>query len=206
MIEAGKEFYTAYLAIQTELDSIKRNRMGRFKYADLDHIMESVRPLLSKHHMILVPQHKWCEGGSFLRTDLIHVPSGQGITSNVVLRAFDAPEYDDQMAGKNISYQRRYAVMTLLNITLEDDPSDDNGNAYQEKRGYRAPTSNDSSNGNTITPEQSKSIADALSGLGNSKWLQARIIEFNKVGSLEQLPQSKYQSVLKFIVDHGKES
>ncbi len=207
MIDPSVEFYTAYLGIQTELDSLKKNRSGRFKYADLDYLMDNLRPILQKHQMVVLPYTcTWDTGtsrGTTLRTGLFHTSTGQGIETSIPLRAFESEEYDDQMAGKNISYQRRYSLMTLLNITLEDDPSDDNGHGMQEKRVYKSNTTNDSSSGRVIDYSKVQSLRSLLSGFANGAVIEKNILAFNKVASLDALKEDQYVRVLTYIKENA---
>ncbi len=203
MIAPSTEFYMAYLGIQNDLESISKNRTGRFKYADLNCLMDAVRPILQKHQMVICPGVNQDENHTFLVTKLIHAPTGQGVASWVPLKAFDDAEYTDQIGGGNMSYQRRYALMVMLNITLDDDPADDDGQSnYDRKQQYKASAPNGSV-GTVITLDKVNTLNTLLSDLPNGKLLEKNILAFNKIGSLGQLNSTQYDRALNYIKENA---
>ena len=184
------------------IESIKKNRKGRFNYADTDYLMEAVRPILKKHQMVINPRITCSQGEVWLFTELIHAPTGQGIESYVPLKTFNDPEYSDQAAGGNITYQRRYSLMVVLNITLEGDLADDDGQSNYDRKQNRAP-SNAPAFGPMITPEQIKTLNALLAGLPNGKLLEKNIMGFNKVSALSDLRDEQYTRVLNYIKDNS---
>jgi len=210
MTEPGKEFYKSFSKLQMDIKPIKKTRTGHnWTYASLDDIWESILPIVDSHGFTIESSRRRLDGQMFLSTRLIHVETLQGIEDLSPLMAYLKSNYDDQEAGENVTYQRRYALTILLNLQMEEDrvekrPRLDQNGAGLTKQTYKSTVINDIASSSTITPEQIKTINGALSSLENEKWLRARILEFNKVNSLEQLPQAKYESVLKFIVSGSK--
>lgn len=179
----SKEYYSSFLALQGELVSIKKNRMGRFKYADLDALMEVIRPLLCKYGLILSHAITHEKDITFLQTVLVHAQTGQGVASMTPLKSFDA--YDDQMAGKNITYLKRYVMMAMLNITVEDDVSDDNGDS-----GYS------SAGSSTISEKQVKLLLARTKG--DPDIIQA-ILSTVQVDALNKIPRNRFNSILESL-------
>lgn len=207
-MEAEKNFYKAYAQLQSDLKPIKKTKTGHnWTYASLDDIWEVILPILDSHGFVIESARKRIDGQMFLSTRLVHVETLQGVEDLSPLMAYLKTNYDDQEAGENVTYQRRYALTVLLNLQMEEDRVEKRPRlADAPKQEYRSNTSNDFQSGSIVTAEQVKMLEEALSGFGNEKWLRARVVEFNKVNSLESLPSNKYQSVLKFILDNGKQA
>jgi hypothetical protein len=208
MLEAGVEFYTALLGFQTELGAVRKNKKvgGNYSwtYGDMDAIMIHVKDLLEKYKLAISPTRFIADGCVYLRTKIIHSPTAQGIEDVAPLPSYTETEWSDQEMGKNTTYHRRYALQVLLNLTFENDRSDNDEGSKGKRRQPGSNTSNDYASVNTMTLDQIKNLEQAISGLGNEQWIRTRILEFNEVGSFAELPQSKYMAVFKFIADNGK--
>ncbi len=98
------------------------NPFFRTGFADLDHIVCSIRPALSNHGLSVTQQTKTLdEGASMLVTRLRH-STGQWIESRVRV----VPHKNDiQSYASTLSYMKRHCYMALLNITIDLDFSDD---------------------------------------------------------------------------------
>ena len=101
------------------------NPFFKSKYATLDSIQEHIRPYLQKCGLVISQPTEINEvAGTFVRTTVYHVASGESISSvfPVVTTKATAQEY-----GSAVSYAKRYSLSGLLNITIQDE--DDDGNA-----------------------------------------------------------------------------
>lgn len=100
------------------------NPFFKSKYATLDSIQEHIRPILQKCGLVVSQPTEINEVGTFVRTTVYHVASGESISSvfPVVTTKATAQEY-----GSAVSYAKRYSLSGLLNITIQDE--DDDGNA-----------------------------------------------------------------------------
>jgi len=101
------------------------NPFFKSKYATLDSIQEHIRPILQKCGLVVSQPTEINEvAGTFVRTTVYHVASGESISSvfPVVTTKATAQEY-----GSAVSYAKRYSLSGLLNITIQDE--DDDGNA-----------------------------------------------------------------------------
>lgn len=198
MIDAGIEFYTALLGVQTELGAIKKNKKAHtWKYGDIDAIMEHVRELLEKYKLVISNTRWTADTGVYLRTKLIHTPTAQGIEDVVPMPAYTEKDWDDQEMGKSTSYHRRYALQVLLNLTFEDDKNDDDGAARRKKRDeQKSNISNVPTVDNVITPVQLESLLSALSlSPDGGDTLEFAIKTHYKINDLSQLKQSQYMAV-----------
>ena len=132
--EDSATLYAAIANVQVEMPSLKKNstaNLGKFKYkyVTLDEIWAALRPLLTKHGLIVVNTMD----GAMLKTSLIHVATGEKIDCAFPIDAKQPP----QQLGSAFTYARRYALCALLQIVADND---DDGNAAQ---GKAAPAEND---------------------------------------------------------------
>lgn len=205
MIEPGKEYYAAFAQLQNDLGPIKKTKKGHnWTYASLDDMWETILPSLDKNGFVIESCRKFMYDQMFLCTRLIHRETRQGVEDVSPLMAYKSSphEYDDKEAGANVTYQRRYALHTLLNLAPEEDATEKKPNKKYEQGSNR---SNDNSVGNVIAQYQVENLEEALNCFKNGQWLRARVLESNGIQSIDQLLQSKYEGALGFIMKNGKE-
>lgn len=123
--EDTKELDTAMSKAWGEFPKIGYNRDNPFfksNYADLQIIIDTIRPLLAKNGLyISYFTEITAEGMTILRTRLRHA-SGQWIET----RARIIPQKNDQQSyGSCLTYNRRYSILSLLGLGVADDPHDD---------------------------------------------------------------------------------
>jgi hypothetical protein len=168
---------TASLAkFQAEVDNPKNtsvNPQFRSKYAPLDVVINTVRPILAKHGLSVI-QSTGSEGESIIIKSMLLHESGEWIESDPLalpgyqLKGGGMKEFNAQGAGSAITYGRRYSLSAILGISSEDD---------------------DDANGQTVLPSatQSTSIKDKLSA---SKSASAPAV----VGEIPETLKAKYQA------------
>ena len=106
----------------------KKGGSYSFKYADLDTVLSTVRPVLSRHGLALVVDIQTVKNETGERAmqatiRLIH-SSGQWMQTTGLAIAIDADAYANQPAqssGSAATYATRYAVEALLSIRATDD-------------------------------------------------------------------------------------
>jgi len=113
----------------TEISSIERdgkNPHFKSRYATLDQILESVRPILAKNGLIIVQSsddgsedHKYIN----VKSAVIHL-SGEWIETSVQI---PVSKNDAHGLGSALTYGRRYSLGALLAISTQE--GDDDGNA-----------------------------------------------------------------------------
>lgn len=125
------------VAAQSELRAIGKdssNTEFRSQYASLDHVIASVRPILSRHGLAVVQGSEETDDSNMLtvETQLIHT-SGEWLATTVVmpligrmLKGGERAEPDPQAGGSALSYGRRYGLVALLCLSTGED---DDGNA-----------------------------------------------------------------------------
>ena len=124
-----KEIIKALLKAQKEFPLIKKEDSNPFfksKYAGLPSVLEVVTPILNKNDLVLV-QSPISEGERVgVETTIYHV-SGESITSKFTM---NLAKNDPQGAGSAITYARRYSLVSMLGLNVDDD---DDGNVASAK-------------------------------------------------------------------------
>lgn len=146
---------------QSEFKSIPKNSINphfKNRYASLDAIIESVRPILFKNGLSIVQLPMTSEiEGHYLETMLIHV-SGQWITSHTPL-VMD--KNNMQGMGSAITYARRYALGAILGVAPDED-DDGNHNAESLKKNSST-TSSSQITGTKMQGNNSISVQNGIS-------------------------------------------
>lgn len=101
------------------------NPFFKSKYADLAELIRATRAALSKHGLVVVQSPRVNEKSARVTTMLLH-SSGEWIADDLELPAAQGSKFDAQTVGSAITYARRYAYQSILNIAGEVD---DDGNA-----------------------------------------------------------------------------
>jgi hypothetical protein len=123
-------FFKAYYEFP---DLVKKDK-GQFKYAKLGTIMDAVGPVLEKHGLLLYHTEHFSESGiRLLRTHLVETTSQQQLTTESMLIIEEGGRRSAlQEYGCSTSYQKRYNIMNLLNLSPEDDNEND-GYSHQNR-------------------------------------------------------------------------
>ena len=121
--ETTKEIYPAIIAVQSQMQTIPRDKDVKvrtqrgpeysFKYAPLDSIMEYIKPLFAARGLAVVQ----AVDKESLTTRLIHT-SGEWIESETHLNRDHA---NMQGFGGEVTYKRRYALSALIGLVSDDD-------------------------------------------------------------------------------------
>lgn len=132
----------ALVAAQPELRGIGRDSTNpdfRSKYASLDHIIATVRPILASHKLAIVQGSEVAPTADtvLVETKLIH-ESGEWLSSSVVmplvgrmLKGGGRAAPDPQSGGSAVTYGRRYGLSAILCLSTDED---DDGTAASRPR------------------------------------------------------------------------
>jgi len=104
------------------------NPFFKSKYAPLDSILTQVRPILTKHGLVIIQNVSTDDRFVSIETGIYHT-SGQFIISDKL--QMSAEKTTAQGQGSAITYGRRYQLSAFLNISSEDD--DDANHATKEE-------------------------------------------------------------------------
>jgi len=119
--ESIKEICKALIVFSVKVDTIRKDAKNPFfksSYATLSNIIDSIKEPLIESGLSYV-QFPNAENG--LTTMLMH-ESGEWLSSDYIMTPV---KNDPQGRGSAITYQRRYALASILGLNIDDD---DDGN------------------------------------------------------------------------------
>lgn len=146
---AVSTFRDALLAVQSEAPALPKDKTNPHfasKFTGLDTIIEKVGPLLTKHRLVWTTLPGRDELGPYLEYRLLHVDSDEGLTGRIPLLLSKG---DSQGLGSALTYARRYALVSVLNLAADED---DDGNSASPGYGK---------------PPQGRNLQGHAKGLGN---------------------------------------
>ena len=109
----------ALVAAMAEIPAIPKNAQAYgYKYATLDDMLSAVKPVLSRHNLVLLQPLS----GDGLETIIMH-SSGQCVRNVVSLPQMSENKKMNaaQAVGATITYFRRYALSSILGICNDED-------------------------------------------------------------------------------------
>ena len=147
-----------------------------FKYADLETILASVRPVLAKHGLSLICDVQFqvtSNGRAMVATVRLMHSSGQWVESSPLAVPIEPDSYDRQPAqacGSSATYATRYAIEALLAIRAseDDDGAAASGNHIERQQAKPKPERKPEPKpepkppANTLDPD----LAEILRGFG----------------------------------------
>ena len=119
-----KELYQALQKFQQECPSLTRSKEGyNYQYTPLEEMLSVIQPVLHQNGLILIqPPTSTCDGVSIILTRLIHIDSGQEITSELpIFLPEDMGNKPMFTWGGSLTYGRRYAIKMILGIEADMD-------------------------------------------------------------------------------------
>lgn len=133
----------ALIAAKREFSPIAKtgyNPHYKSKYATLANILDSVNPAMHNHGLCLVQPLLTRSDRVLLQSYVYHAASTECLGSEVLLP--EAP--DPQRLGAIISYYRRYAICSLLSLSIDGDDLPSNSQPHTG-RAFEARSSSSSS-------------------------------------------------------------
>lgn len=122
---AESAFNAAFAAMQPEIPVIaERGRTDKASYAELEDIVEAIRPILAKHGFALSHRTEWPDPSRVRIVGILTHREGHQRTSEFLSSADSSGSKNAiQALGSAVSYGRRYTTKDLLNIVTrrEDD-------------------------------------------------------------------------------------
>jgi len=181
----------ALVAAQADIKAVAKtstNPHYKSKYASLDTMVETVRPALAKHGLVVIQgatapitDSDGALAGFDVETMLVH-KSGEWLSNSVIM---PLTKSDAQGAGSAMTYGRRYGLSALLSLATDDDDDDDDGHTASAPRAASAPATRSApaSNGGHKTMPFGK----------------------NKGKTLGQLPSEELQKTVKWCKETDAE-
>lgn len=131
-----KEMLEALLKAKSQFKQVNKNAINPFlgnRYATLAHILDSIEPALMEQGFFIT--HFLDEAQSSLVTQIVHVKTGESLKCSVKLLLKESDNM--QALGSAITYARRYSLLMLLGLSVDDD---DDGNTASGVHAKQAPT------------------------------------------------------------------
>lgn len=209
----------ALVKFNTEVTTISKDAENPFfknDYATLDHIMNEVRPTLSKHGLSILQLPSGDGTNVSMKTLILH-ESGEWLESEALI--MKPVKNDPQSVGSCITYARRYSIASVLSLSTGED---DDGNAAthttqpkktQETRNTQSNT-NTSSQQQTPTTSQNVKLATEsqvkllrmkrkFAGWDSNEFINAHFGW--DINSLTEVPASEVNKLIQFL-DQNKAS
>lgn len=108
------------LEVQKEIGTVKKtadNPFFKSKYFDINKLLEVVRPVLTKHGLVLLQPLDTIEGAAALTTIIAEAETGMELHFTTPIPTLADP----QKMGSAVTYFRRYALTSILGLQAEDD-------------------------------------------------------------------------------------
>lgn len=161
--------FSALGAAQLEFTAIEKSstaNAGKYKYdyAPLDAVLAAVRPILNRHGLAVSHSIQEARDSMRVATMIVHGESEQWVRCAMTLIS----TADPQARGSNLTYARRYTLLSLLGVMPggEDDDAMAGKNHVQQTR-HRSPSGTPSRN-------QSSPPASAASAPAEKREQQAK--------------------------------
>ena len=135
----NKALFESLLNFQKECPNLTRNKQAfNYKYTPLEVMLSVIQPVLHKNGLLLIqPPETTSDGVSIILTRLIHVESGEEITSKLAVYLPDDMGKKPMFSwGGSLTYGRRYAIKMLLGIEPDMDTNTEDADLlsdYQHK-------------------------------------------------------------------------
>ena len=111
----------AQMKLTDEFSKIKKDSQGQFKYTSMDYLLPKIKPIMKKHGITFMQAPIGNDGMIGVKTIWMH-KSGQYIISNVSVPMDTHTRVSSyQSAGQAITYLRRYALLSHLNLASSSD-------------------------------------------------------------------------------------
>lgn len=162
--ESIKNIAKAIGLFHVKVENIKKDAKNPFfksSYASLSNILDVINVPLTESGLSFV---QFPSGDAGLTTILMHSESGEFLESEYTMR----PSKDDpQGRGSVITYQRRYALASVLGLNIEDDDGNagTHGGSIPEKAADNLPWLNEGSAEFTGAVEKMKAGKSSVEAL-----------------------------------------
>lgn len=173
-----------FMAGQSSLETAIKNSSNPFlknKYADIQEILDKVKSAFHENNYIIVQEGGADESGEFIDTKLIHT-SGNLFNCKIYLQY---KKGDMQSLGGAITYARRYGLLSVTGIPVDDD----DGTSAIGTEAAQAKAMERATKLENWLETKCKSKRDLGINDKNAKAVFASLIEFNKPYAISLLQQ-----------------
>lgn len=116
-----QNIYKKLAKVQEEISVIKKGSENPFfksKYFDINELIETLKPVLHKHELMVVQPLGNVAGRPSVKTIVYDTTSGESMELSEVTLPDNA---DAQKMGSAVTYFRRYALQSFFFLQAEDD-------------------------------------------------------------------------------------
>ena len=116
-----QNIYKKLAKVQEEISVIKKGSENPFfksKYFDINELIETLKPVLQKHELMVVQPLGNVAGRPSVKTIVYDTTSGESMELSEVTLPDNA---DAQKMGSAVTYFRRYALQSFFFLQAEDD-------------------------------------------------------------------------------------
>jgi hypothetical protein len=166
--------YAAILEVQKAVGTLPKDKTARvqtkaggeytYSYSALDTIVEAIRELLGEHGLVWTSKPAGTHEAPTLSYKLVCVTDGSSEAGEMPLYVGQDPT--PQAMGSAITYARRYALVSVLNLVADDDDDGQaaQGHATQHRGTYKYNPQRDS--GEAASPAQLKRVRGDMKKVG----------------------------------------
>lgn len=190
--QASQEFSAAMAEFQAACPPIAKTSTAKivtnsganysYKYAELDEIARTVRPLLHKHGL----SYSWDsveDKGLVVCTCIIRHENGHSVSAKFACPTDSAAKMSGaQKNAAALTYARRQSLIQALGLTTCDPDND--GAAAASPR---------------ITEHQAANLTAALDELNLTPERRAKFLEVMEVGSISKIPAAKFAEAMRMV-------
>lgn len=187
----------------TKIDKNADNPFFKSSYSTLDHIIEQIRPILTKHGLSILQIPSGDGQNVVMKTLLLH-ESGEFLESDELI--MKPVKNDPQGIGSAVSYARRYSLCSFLSLSTGDTDDDGNTATFGDSKPSKQqqPQNNQSKK---ISENQSKMLNSLISRMEKEKQL-ARDLTINglktkpDIGNFNSIPEmtvSQASTAIKYL-------
>lgn len=143
--------------VQAELPTLPKDKNGYgYKYTDLDTVITTIKPILSKYNIGFMQMLSTLENGKSAITTRLFNASGEWVEDTTPLPEVSMAKTNAaQNLGAAITYMKRYSLCSMLGISSDEDVD---GNPEMKPKEVKGPVFK----GGEDTPEQKKKIVELL--------------------------------------------
>ena len=154
-METKQNIYQKLLEVQKEVGKLTKDQEAkagsfRYKYFDINQIVNLVAPVLSKNGLVLLQPIK--DGKQY--SIIVDSETTESVESELALPTISDP----QKLGSAVTYYRRYTLQSLLGLQAEDD--DANASSKEVNKPKEKPKA---------TEENIKAVKTAMDKADNKK-------------------------------------
>lgn len=144
VVNARVEFFKRYFDLKKDIPVIKKDGTASFltktgkkfeySFASLQHIQHILKPILKEHEFVIFHDSVVCDNKAWLRTHLRH---NGGIEKHTDWPMPVKDQNDPQAYGSSRTYGRRYNIIDLLDLCIEEEEDDGNYKPRVKPKGSR---------------------------------------------------------------------